>query len=53
MTSNITFKDNTKNILDIAGYDITAIEQELIIDEKYDSQSKVFCGMVAYANSIQ
>ena len=31
-----------KDILEIAGYDIKGIEQELIIDEKYDSQSSYY-----------
>jgi hypothetical protein len=32
--------DKIKDILEVAGYDIKAIEQELIIDKKYGSYSK-------------
>jgi hypothetical protein len=32
--------DKIKDVLEIAGYDISAIEQELIIDKKYGSHSK-------------
>jgi hypothetical protein len=42
-----------KDILEIAGFDIAAVEQKLILSSKDDHMAKPPCGVVGYMRANQ